>query len=297
MRPSLARKVPLIHLSDYLRGTPLERDRFIRTFGEALQAFGFASIDDHGIADALIRETYADVQRFFALPEDVKRRYEIEGGGGQRGYTGFGKEHAKNRNVGDLKEFWHVARELPAHHPRSNQYGPNVWPNELPSFKTRTLALFDALDRVAATLLRALADCFSLPRETFSAMAHEGNSILRVIHYPPLKERFVPGAVRAAEHEDINLLTLLCEGTASGLELLTRDGRWLPVDTLRGQIVVDSGDMLSRITNHVIPATTHRVVNPRWSTRAPQTKTRLATRCLSSFIPFQSASCACSTAP
>lgn len=132
----------------------------------------------------------------------------------------------------------------------------------MPTFKTNTLALFQALDEAAATLLRALADDFGVGADTFSDMIVDGNSILRLIHYPPLKERFVPDAVRAAEHEDINFITLLCEGTSSGLEILTRDGEWLPVDTLRGQIVVDSSDMLSRITNNLIPATTHRVVNP-----------------------------------
>jgi isopenicillin N synthase-like dioxygenase len=256
------RKIPLIHLSDYRRGTPAERERFVRTFGEGLREFGFASIDDHGIEDGLIRRTYSDVQALFSLTKEQKRRYEVPGGAGQRGYTGFGKEHAKNRTVGDLKEYWHVARELPAGHPRLGDYGQNVWPTEVPTFRKNSVDLFQALDEVAATLLHALADYFGLPTHTFSDMAHEGNSILRVIHYPPLKEIFVPGAVRAAEHEDINLITLLCEGTSSGLELLTRDGQWLPVDTLKGQIVVDSGDMLSRITNHVIPATTHRVVNP-----------------------------------
>jgi isopenicillin N synthase-like dioxygenase len=130
-------------------------------------------------------------------------------------------------------------------------------------FRDCTLSLFGALEQAAAVMLEALADYFSVPRSTFSEMIVEGNSVLRLIHYPPLKDRFTPGAVRAAEHEDINLITLLCEGTASGLELLTRDGEWLPVDTLKGQIVVDSGDMLSRVTNEVIPATTHRVVNPK----------------------------------
>jgi len=263
MSSSSGRKVPVIHLSDYLRGTPAERERFVKTFGDALIEFGFASIDDHGIHDSLIRQTYADVQAFFALPEQTKRQYEIPGGGGQRGYTGFGKEHAKNRKIGDLKEFWHVARELPPEHPLQSHYGHNVWPAEVKTFKQNTLSLFLALDDVAKILLTSLADFFKLPQDTFASMAQDGNSILRVIHYPPLKEKFVPEAVRAAEHEDINLITLLCEGTASGLELLTRDGQWLPVDTLKGQIVVDSGDMLSRITNHVSPATTHRVVNPR----------------------------------
>ena len=257
------RRVPLVNLSHYRSGTPEERARFVRVFGEALKEFGFVSVEGHGIDDGLIRRTYADVASFFGLPEQVKQRYHLAGVGGQRGYTPFGKEHAKNRTVGDLKEFWHVGRDLPEGHPRRPKAGAqNVWPEEVPGFRTNTLALYSALDEAAAVMLQAVAEYFGIARNTFSDMARDGTSTLRVIHYPPLKEKFVPGAVRAAEHEDINLITLLCEGTASGLEILTRDGEWIPVDTLRGQIVVDSGDMLSRITNGVIPATTHRVVNP-----------------------------------
>ena len=258
-----SRRIPTVHLSHYTRGTPKERADFVRVFGDGLREFGFVSVADHGVDDALIRRTYADVERLFALPEAAKGRYLVPNGAGQRGYVAFGQEHAKNRTIGDLKEFWHVGRELPPDHPLSQSYGRNVWPEEVASFRPDSLALFDALERAAAVMLEALADYFGVPRSTFSEMIVEGNSILRLIHYPPLRDRFVPGAVRAAEHEDINLITLLCEGTSSGLEILTRDGEWIPVDTLRGQIVVDSGDMLSRVTNEVIPATTHRVVNPR----------------------------------
>jgi len=258
-----SRRVPLVNLAHYTAGRPEERARFVQIFGDGLKEFGFVSVEGHGIDDALIRRTYADAKAFFDLPEESKRRYFLPNGHGQRGYTPFGREHAKNRTVGDLKEFWHVGRDLPAGHRHLASYGHNVWPNEIAPFRDNTRSLFAALDHAAALLLEALAEYFGIPNNTFRDMIVDGNSILRIIHYPPLKERFVPGAVRAAEHEDINLITLLCEGTASGLELLTRDGEWLPVDTLRGQIVVDSGDMLSRITNGVIPATTHRVVNPR----------------------------------
>lgn len=258
----MSRRIPQLDLSHYTRGTTQERDSFVKAWGDGLVEFGFVSIVNHGVDADLIARTYADAARLFALPTEVKAKYEIPGGGGQRGYTSFGKEHAKNRKVGDLKEFWHVGRELPAGHPRRASYGDNPFPAELPSFKTHSLQLFGALDAAAAVMLRALADYFKLPTATFADMAHEGNSILRVIHYPPLKDLFIPGAVRAAEHEDINLITLLCESTSSGLEILTRQGEWLAVDALKGQIVVDSGDMLSRITNEVIPATTHRVVNP-----------------------------------
>lgn len=248
-----SRRIPLVNLSHYTHGTPQERERFVRTWGDGLKEFGFVSVEAHGVDDALIRRTYQDVERLFALPEANKQRYAIPNGFGQRGYTGYGQEHAKNRTVGDLKEFWHVGRE---------QYGQNVWPEEVPSFRQNTSELYAQLERASFVMLHALADYFALPRETFSSMAHEGNSVLRLIHYPPLKDKFIPGGVRAAEHEDINLITLLCEGTASGLEILTRQGDWISVDTLRGQIVVDSGDMLSRVTNDVVPSTTHRVVNP-----------------------------------
>lgn len=225
----------------------------MKAWGDGLKEFGFVSIVNHGVDPEIIARTYEDAARLFALPVEVKAKHEIAGGGGQRGYTRFGKEHAKNRQVGDLKEFWHVGRST---------FGENEFPAELPSFQPRSLALFNALDAAAAVMLRALADYFTLPQGTFADMAHQGNSVLRIIHYPPLKDMFIPGGVRAAEHEDINLITLLCESTSSGLEILTRQGDWLAVDALKGQIVVDSGDMLSRITNEVIPSTTHRVVNP-----------------------------------
>lgn len=256
------RRIPHLDLSHYTHGSPQERDRFVKTWGDGLKEFGFVSLINHGVDQGLIRRTYDETKRLFALPLDAKQRHTVPGGGGQRGYTGFGQEHAKNQTVGDLKEFWHVGRDLPPDNARRSTYGENQWPAELPAFKASTLALFDALDAAARVMLQALADYFALPKDTFADMARDGNSVLRIIHYPPLRNLFVPGAVRAAEHEDINLITLLCESTASGLEILTRDGEWLPVEAREGQIVVDSGDMLSRITNEVIPATTHRVVNP-----------------------------------
>ncbi|MBL9038063.1 MAG: isopenicillin N synthase family oxygenase, partial [Archangium sp.] len=257
-----SRRIPQLDLSHYTRGTEAERARFVAEWGNGLKEFGFVSIVNHGVDDALIRRTYADTERLFSQPVEVKQKYDIPNGGGQRGYTSFGKEHAKNRKVGDLKEFWHVGRDVPASSPQHAIYGDNVWPSEVPTFKANTQALYKALDSAAAVMLHALADFFTLPRTTFSDMAHDGNSVLRLIHYPPLKDMFIPGGVRAAEHEDINLITLLCESTSSGLEILTRDKQWLTVDALKGQIVVDSGDMLSRITNEVVPSTTHRVVNP-----------------------------------
>lgn len=245
-------RVPLLNLQDLDRGPT--RETFIRAFGDGLRDYGFVKIEGHGIDPGLIREVYALFARFFALDAGTKLGYEVPGGN-QRGYTRMGKEHAKDTPVGDLKEFWHVGREVPG-------YPPNIWPLEVPELQRAALALFSALEDCARTMLRALDAYFELPEGHLAGLIEGGNSILRAIHYPPVPPDADPRAVRASAHEDINFITLLCEASASGLEILTREGRWLPIDALGGQIVVDSGDMLSRITNGVIPATTHRVVNP-----------------------------------
>src|SRR4051812_9817623 len=175
----MSRRIPLLDLSHYIRGTNQERDTFIKSWGDGLKEFGFVSIINHGVDPDVIARTYDDAARLFSLPGEVKRKYEVPGGGGQRGYTSFGKEHAKNRKVGDLKEFWHVGRELPPSSSKKSVYGDNQFPSELASFKANSLALYQALDATAAVMLRALADSFKLPTETFADMAHEGNSILR----------------------------------------------------------------------------------------------------------------------
>lgn len=250
--------IPVVSLADYRTGPGEAQTRFIRDFGDALAEFGFVSVKDHGIDTAHIRDAYARIAEFFALPIEEKKKSFIEGSGGNRGYVAFGAEHAKNRKVGDLKEFFHVGRDLPELGPG----GANAFPPAVPAFEPSTRTLFADLERTAGTLLEALADYFGAPRGTFTEMIVGGNSILRLIHYPPLKDAFIAGGVRAAEHEDINLLTLLCESTAAGLEILTRDGRWLAVEAPPGHIVVDSGDMMQLITNGRLPSTTHRVVNP-----------------------------------
>jgi isopenicillin N synthase-like dioxygenase len=257
---SAVKNIPTVDLNDYTSGGAAARSRLVETLGEGLSEFGFLNVEGHGIDSSLIRGTYDLWKRFFELPDEVKRRYSgIEGGA--RGYTPFGVEHAKDNPLPDLKEFWHVGQEPPAGHPYRDEYPRNVWPKELPEIQEPTLRLYSSLERVAENLLRALAEYFEMPRDTFSSMMQVGNSILRIIHYPPVQPEHAP-AVRAAAHEDINLITLLCEATDSGLEILTRDGQWMPVETGPGQIVVDAGDMLSRFTNEVVPATTHRVVNP-----------------------------------
>lgn len=254
------KNIPTVDLNDYTSGGGASRSRLIETLGDGLQEFGFLNVEGHGIDSSLIRGTYDLWKRFFGLPDEVKRKYAgVEGGA--RGYTPFGVEHAKDNPLPDLKEFWHVGQEPPAGHPFRNEYPANVWPAEIPEIQEPTLRLYSSLERVAENLLRALAEYFEMPRDSFSSMMDVGNSILRILHYPPVKPEYAP-AVRAAAHEDINLITLLCEATDSGLEILTREGEWMAVETGPGQIVVDAGDMLSRFTNEVIPATTHRVVNP-----------------------------------
>jgi isopenicillin N synthase-like dioxygenase len=251
--PTIPTTIPTIDLADYTAGDAASRSRMVKTLGEGLVEFGFLNVAGHGIDTEAVRATYELWKRFFRLPEEVKRQYAGIGGG-SRGFTPFGVEHAKDHALPDLKEFWHVGQE-------AAEYPANVWPLEIPELREPTLRLYRRLEGVAANLLRALAEHFGLPRETFAAMMQVGNSTLRVIHYPPVDPELDP-AVRAAAHEDINLITLLCEATDSGLEILTRDGSWMAVETGEGQIVVDTGDMLSRVTNGVIPATTHRVVNP-----------------------------------
>jgi isopenicillin N synthase-like dioxygenase len=259
MSPTI-RTIPTLDLAHYTAAGSASRSEFIRTLGEGLVEFGFLNVEGHGIDTAAVRATYEMWKRFFRLPEEVKGQYAGIGGGA-RGFTPFGVEHAKDQPLPDLKEFWHVGQEPPAGHPLAGEYPANVWPGEIPELREPTRRLYESLEGVAGDLLRALAEYFDLPRETFAGMMQMGNSVLRVIHYPPVAPELEP-AVRAAAHEDINLITLLCEATDSGLEILTRDGSWMPVETGEGQIVVDAGDMLSRVTNGVVPATTHRVVNP-----------------------------------
>lgn len=261
-------KIPVVNLNDYINGSPEAKARFVQTWGDGLVKFGFVAVEGHPIDHALIRKTYKLFEEFYALPAEVKKQY---GGvaGGARGYTGFGQEHAKDQKVGDLKEFWHIGRELAAGHPYRSEYPDNVWPAEMPELKETTLTLFSQLDYTAEVMLRALGDYFQLAdRETFVKAIQDGNSVMRAIHYPPLTPEMDPNAVRAAAHEDINMITILCEATDGGLEILTHEGEWLAIDALEGQLVVDSGDMLSRFTNDVIPATTHRVVNPQGENRA-----------------------------
>jgi isopenicillin N synthase-like dioxygenase len=251
----------MINIASVSLAQPLETiaDELGRSFGE----YGFAVVRDHGIPQALIDEAEAVSKTFFALPDSVKRAYKLEGGGGARGYTPFGTEKAKDAEVFDLKEFWHVGRDLPAGHPLAEFMAPNVWPAEVEGFRETMTALFAAFEAAGARVLEAIALHLGRPRDFFAASVEDGNSVMRLLHYPPLGEGAPEGAIRAAGHEDINTITLLLGAEEAGLELLTRQGEWHAVDVPPGALVINVGDMLQRQTNGKLRSTTHRVVNPR----------------------------------
>lgn len=240
---------------------PLETiaDELGRSFAE----YGFAVVRDHGIPQALIDEAEAVSKAFFALPDSVKRAYKIEGGGGARGYTPFGTEKAKDAEVFDLKEFWHVGRTLPPGHPLAEFMAPNIWPDEVEGFRATMSALFAAFETAGGRVLEAIALHLGRPRDFFAASVEDGNSVMRLLHYPPLGPGAPEGAIRAAAHGDINTITLLLGAEEAGLELLTKQGEWLPIPAAEGALVINVGDMLERQTNGRLRSTTHRVVNPR----------------------------------
>lgn len=247
-----------------------DKENFVRELGASYAEFGFVAITQHGISAELIDAAYVTFERFFALPTEVKQRYHLKGMGGARGYTGFGIETAKDSKFPDLKEFWHVGRNLPLGHKFGELMPPNLWPTEVADFEKVSCGLFEALDQLGRQMLMAIALYLQLPENFFEDKVELGNSILRPIHYPPISESNT-SSVRAGQHEDINFITLLIGSSAEGLQLLRRDGSWLPVTTPKGAagdtIVVNIGDMLQRLTNHVLPSTTHRVINPEGEKR------------------------------
>ncbi len=256
--------IPVLDLQDFTSDDATKRTAFVKTLGEAYTNIGFVAIKNHGLSDALCKELYTNVQAFFQLDDVVKQKYEIEGLFGQRGYTGKGKEHAKGRATGDLKEFYHVGQDKPPHDLPSTEYPLNVWPEELPDFKTNTLEAFSILEKAGKSMLKAIALFLDLEEDYFEEKVDKGNSILRAIHYFPIDDpdELPDEAVRAAEHGDINLITLLMGASADGLQVLRRDGKWIPITALPDQIVVNVGDMLERLTNKKLKSTIHRVVNP-----------------------------------
>ena len=238
-----------------------DRTAFVAELGAAYRAFGFCCISGHGIPRELIDGAYAAFQRFFALPTETKMQYHIAGGGGARGYTPYKVETAKDSQYADLKEFWHVGREIPRDSKFADVMPANIWPSEVPEFHRYGYGLYEALDQLGTRVLRALALHIQQPENFFEDKTNVGNSILRPIHYPPITQDNVPN-VRAGAHEDINFITLLVGASAEGLEVLS-EGEWLPITTTGDAIVVNIGDMLQRLSNHVYPSTTHRVVNPQ----------------------------------
>jgi isopenicillin N synthase-like dioxygenase len=261
---SSLRSIPTLDLNQFTQGTAAQREAFISELGAAYRDIGFVAVRNHGLSDALTARLYAAIKAFFDLPEPTKQHYEIAGLAGQRGYTGKGKEHAKGRNTGDLKEFYHVGQFLTEADRLERGYPANVFPAEVPDFEATTTAAYQALEAAGRHLLRAIALHLELPESYFDAKIAGGNSILRPIHYFPIPDPdSIPAdAVRAAEHEDINLITLLMGASADGLQVLNRDGEWIAITAVPDCVVVNVGDMLQRLTNGVLRSTTHRVVNP-----------------------------------
>jgi len=256
------RAVPKLSLLSYVNGTEDEKAKFVKDLSEGLKEYGFIVLKDHTVDQSKVDAAYDYVHEFFKQPLATKQKYAGKNGG-QRGYTPFGVEHAKGNPNPDLKEFWHVGRDLADDSQYKGEYPENVWPSEIPEFKKAFTELYNSMDVTANVLLEAIGRSLDVPSDFFSKMVDDGNSILRTIHYPPVTGQDTENSIRAAAHEDINLITLLVGATDGGLELLDRDGTWLPVSTAPGEIVVDTGDMMSRLTNEILPATTHRVVNPK----------------------------------
>jgi len=262
------KNIPSLDLADFTSGSADKKAAFVKQLGDAYEEIGFVAVKNHGLSDNLCDALYSQVQNFFTLSEDQKRHYEIEGLAGQRGYVSFGKEHAKNKNEGDLKEFWHFGQTIKDGDPIKKEYPENVQVHELPEFNTIGLEVYQKLELAGRDMLRAIALYLNLDENYFDAKIHNGNSILRPIHYPPITTE-PTNAVRAAEHEDINLITLLMGASADGLQVLNKSGEWISVTALPEQIVINVGDMLQRLTNNKLKSTTHRVVNPpreKWGT-------------------------------
>ncbi len=257
-------EVPSLDLADFTGNDPEKKKKFVAALGEAYNNIGFVAIRNHYLSDGLSTELYDVIKKFFSLQDSVKQKYEIAGLAGQRGYIGKGKEHAKGRNTGDLKEFYHVGQTVVGDDPIKKEYPDNIWPEELPEFRTIALEVYKQLERTGVQMLRAIALYLNLPENYFEDKVKHGNSILRPIHYFPIENPdSVPAdAVRAAEHGDINLITLLMGASADGLQVLRRDGKWIPITALPDQLVVNVGDMLERLTNKKLKSTIHRVVNP-----------------------------------
>lgn len=259
MEPALLNQVPSLDLADFTSGDDRQKQQFVEDLGAAFTNIGFVAIKNHGLNDTLRNNLYDSVKQFFSQPDEFKKKYEFPELFGQRGYVGKGKETAKGFKVADLKEFYHIGQPDPI-----GTMPSNIFPEEFPDFKTNTLEVYHTFENTGKTLLRAIAIYLNLPEDYFEDKVKNGDSLLRALHYFPIPNpELVPeGAVRAAAHGDINLITLLMGASAEGLEVLRRDGQWIAITALPDQIVVNVGDMLDRLTNHKLKSTIHRVVNP-----------------------------------
>ena len=260
----LYEEIPSLDLADFYGSNKEKKAKFVKDLGAAYANIGFVAVRNHFLTPAMQENLYRSIKQFFALPDDIKKKYEGAGLAGQRGYTGKGKEHAKGRNTGDLKEFYHVGQNIEGAELAREGYPANIWPSEITEFREAATAVYEALEKTGLQMLKAIALILELPENYFDDKVHRGNSILRPIHYYPIEDpTAVPeDAVRAAEHGDINLITLLMGASADGLQVLRVDGKWIPITALPDQLVVNVGDMLERLTNGTLKSTIHRVVNP-----------------------------------
>jgi len=253
--------IPVVDLAEFTHGTPDQKASFVQSLGKAYEEVGFVAVKNHGVPDDLIANQYEYVQQFFALPLEKKKQYEIPGLAGQRGYTSFGKEHAKGSDAPDLKEFFQYGQTVEDHDAIKSEYPDNVQVAEIAPLNDTLFNAYRSFEKSGKALLQAIALYLGLDEHYFDQYVHNGNSILRCIHYPPITNE-PKSAIRAEQHEDINLITLLVGASADGLQILTKQGEWVNVTSLPEQIVVNVGDMLQRLTNNKLRSTTHRVVNP-----------------------------------
>lgn len=261
VKRSMMSAIPSVDLGDFLSDDLTRKQQFIEEIGKAFEEIGFVALSGHFLSQELVDTLYREIKKFFDLDQQVKNRYEIPGIGGQRGYTSFGKEHAKGRKEGDLKEFWHFGQYVRNDPKLENEYPKNVIVSELPEFNAVGKETYKMLEKTAQYVLRALALHLNLDEFYFDPYIKNGNSILRPIHYPPITEE-PKNAVRAAAHGDINLITLLMGAHGKGLQVKNHDGEWVDAIARPDQLMINVGDMLSRLTNNRLKSTIHQVVNP-----------------------------------
>lgn len=253
--------IPSVNLADFLSEDPSRKQNFVNAIGQAYENIGFVALKGHFLDDTLVDKLYTEIKHFFNLPVEIKQKYEIPGIGGQRGYVSFGKESAKGKKEGDLKEFWHFGQYVENNDTLEKEYPKNVTVEELPEFNSTGKEAYKMLEKTAKYVLRALALYLGLEEAYFDHYIHNGNSILRPIHYPPITQE-PKDAVRAAAHGDINLITLLMGAQGRGLQVQNHKGEWIDAIAQPDELMINVGDMLSRHTNNKLKSTIHRVVNP-----------------------------------